>query len=334
MPAAERPRDQLLERTRQLEPLLDISPSAVVIMDLESNVVAWNPAAAELFGYTADEAVGRNLDDLVAKTDELHQMAVDYSEQTLGKHQIRTDTRRTRKDGTLVDVELRAAPLLANGEPIGMFGIYHDITELTHQHRFLETLLEMSPEAIVTTTPDDAVTSWNPAAERLFGHTAEEAVGRNIDDLVARGDLHAEGLELSGSAMLGPTAHKLTQRTRKDGSLVDVDIVGGPITVRGELVGKHVFYHDISELQRQRRYYEALFESSPVAVALVDSDGKVTAWNPAAEELFGYSAEEAIGGHTGRPQHAHENRRIPPPAAQGRDPDRRGGRRGAGVHGR
>ena len=87
----------------------------------------------------------------------------------------------------------------------------------------------------------------------------------------------------------------VTQRTRKDGSLVDVDVVGGPVTVGGEPVAKHVFYHDISELQQQRRYYESLVEMSPTAIMIVDLDAKVTSWNPAAERLLGYSQEEAIG---------------------------------------
>src|SRR5919108_161129 len=134
--------DGLLALRQQLEPLLDISPSAIVITDLESKVVAWNPAAEDLFGYTSDEAVGRNLDDLVATTDELHQAAVAYSRRALGREEVRTVTRRTRKDGTLVDVEVRAAPLLSNGEPVGAFGVYHDVTELHRQKRFYEALLD------------------------------------------------------------------------------------------------------------------------------------------------------------------------------------------------
>jgi len=81
----ERAVGELLKQKQQLEPLLEISPSAIVITDRDSNVVAWNPAAKELFGYTAQEAIGRNLDDLVAKTEELHQAAVAYSERALGK---------------------------------------------------------------------------------------------------------------------------------------------------------------------------------------------------------------------------------------------------------
>src|SRR5204863_103503 len=134
------------------------------------------------------------------------------------------------------------------------------------------------------------------AAEKLFGYTAQEATGRVIDDLVANdARLHADALELSHTALVGEHAQFVRQRMRKDGSLVDVEIHAGAIVVGGERVGDYVIYHDISELQRQRRYYEALFQGSPNAIALLDPHGTVTSWNPTAVGLFGYTADEAIG---------------------------------------
>jgi PAS domain S-box-containing protein len=288
--------DQLRQLTKGFEQVLEISPTAIVFTDLDSKIVSWNPAAERLFGYSAEEAAGRDLDDLVASTDALHAEAVQFRQRIAASEHVRTISRRTRKDGDLVDVELLAAPLVVDGEPVGTFAIYHDITELNRQRRFLEALLEVSPEAIVTTDLDDTVTSWNPSAERLFGYTAEEALGQDIDELVSRrADLYAEGKELNRGSMESPMAHLVTQRTRKDGSLVDVDIVGGPVTVGGELVAKHVFYHDITELQEQKRYLESLLEVSPMAIVITDSDFKVITWNPAAEGLFGYTTEEAVG---------------------------------------
>jgi PAS domain S-box-containing protein len=288
--------DQLLKHTEHLEPLLEITPTATVISDVEANVVAWNPAAERLFGYTAEEAIGRNLDDLVAKTEELHEAAVTYSERAIHKDHIQTLTRRTRKDGSFVDVELLAAPLLADGEVVGMLGIYHDITELNRQQRFFESLLQVSPEAIVITNMDSTVKSWNPGAERLFGYTAEEAIDRNINDLVAgRPDLHAEATAADRQADRSGHIRLVTQRTRKDGSLVDIDVVGAPIVVAGQPVARYVIYHDITELQQQKRYFQSLLEISPAAIVVTDLEAKVVSWNPAAESLFGHSSEEAIG---------------------------------------
>ena len=291
--------DQLRQLTERFDPILEISPTAIVFTDLGNRIASWNPAAERLFGYSAEEAAGRDLDDLVASTNALHAEAVQFRQRVAASEHVRTISRRTRKDGNFVDVELLAAPLVVDGKPVGTFAIYHDITELNRQRRFLEALLEVSPEAIVTTDLNDLVTSWNPSAERLFGYTADEALGHDIDELVSRrADLYAEGKELNRGAMESPMAHLVTQRTRKDGSLVDVDIVGGPVTVGGELVAKHVFYHDISELQEQKRYFESLLEISPTAIVITDPESKITSWNPAAERLFGFTAEEAVGRAT------------------------------------
>jgi PAS domain S-box-containing protein len=288
--------EELRQMTKQFDQVLEISPTAIVITDLDNRVASWNPAAERLFGYTAEEAAARNLDDLVATTEALHAEALEFRRRVAASQHVQSITRRTRKDGSIVDVELLAAPMVAGGEPVGTFAIYHDITELNRQRRFFEALLEASPEAIVTTNLDDTVASWNPAAERLFGYAAEEALGRDIDELVAqRADLKIEGKELDREANEGRTVRAVTQRTRKDGSLVDVDVVGGPVTVGGELVAKHVFYHDISELQEQRRYFQSLLEISPAAVVVTDLESKVVSWNPGAERVFGYSAGEAVG---------------------------------------
>src|SRR5262249_8816462 len=147
------------------------------------------------------EAVGRNIDDLVAMTDSLHEDAVANSERTIGRERIRTVTRRTRKDGSLVDVEVRAAPITEAGEGSGVFGIYHDVAEVHRRTPVYEALLDVSPAAIVALDPRDRVTLWNPAAERLFGYSSAEAVGRDVDDLVAsRADIREEAERLNRTA--------------------------------------------------------------------------------------------------------------------------------------
>ena len=165
--------DELRVLTDRFRPVTEISPTAIVITDLDNRVASWNPAAEHLFGYPAHEAEGRDLDDLVATTEDLHSEASDYRRRVAEQERIRTIARRTRNDGGIVDVELLAEPLVTDdGRPVGTFAIYHDITELNRQRRFFESLLEVSPEAIVTTTLDEIVTSWNPAAERLVGDAA------------------------------------------------------------------------------------------------------------------------------------------------------------------
>jgi PAS domain S-box-containing protein len=285
--------DEPERRTQYFESLLEISPVAIVMADLDGLVTAWNPSAEELFGYSEREALGRPIDELIATSDDLREEAAAVKAEASRTGRVHSISRRARKDGSLVDVDVLAVSFEVDGTPAGYYAIYHDISELQRQRRYYESLLESSPSAIVTVALDHTVTSWNPGAERLFGYTREEAIGMNIDHLVAnRDDLFEEAEAISRRIA---ATHAVTRRTRKDGSLVDVDLVGSPIVVGGEIVGLYVIYNDISELQRQKRYYESLLELSLTAIATVDRDSNVTTWNPAAERLFGYSAAEAIG---------------------------------------
>jgi PAS domain S-box-containing protein len=261
-----------LRRQKQYwEALLELSPAAIVTTDLDDTVTVWNAAAEDLFGYSQAEARGHNIDDLVAKTDELKAEAVEVNRR-IADGQVQLVTRRTRKDGTLVDVDLRAAPILVGGEIVGSYAIYHDLSDVHRQKQYFESLLEISPTAIVTVGLDDKVTSWNPAAEKLFGYTRDEAVGRDVDDLIAASaDLRAEAREVNrqGSQQ---EYQLITRRTRKDGSLVDVQLLVAPVLVEGELVGRYGIYHDVGELQRARQAAEEATEAKSTFLATMSHE--------------------------------------------------------------
>src|SRR5215208_828263 len=129
--------DQLVRSQRELrrqkeyfEALVLNSPVAIAIMDLDEKVVSWNPAAERLFGYSQAQAVGRSIDDLVAGTPQMHAEVLEYTRQVSSDSRVDTVTRRSRKDGTLVDVELLAVPVTVGGDQVGTYAMYHDITEL------------------------------------------------------------------------------------------------------------------------------------------------------------------------------------------------------------
>src|SRR5215216_5989341 len=133
----EQKNDQLMRSQRELlrqkeyfEALVLNSPVAIAIIDLDGNVVSWNPAAERLFGYTQAEAVGRSIDDLVAGTPEMHAEVLKYTQQVSSDSRIDVVTQRSRKDGTRVDVELLAVPVIVGGDQVGTYAMYHDITEL------------------------------------------------------------------------------------------------------------------------------------------------------------------------------------------------------------
>jgi PAS domain S-box-containing protein len=255
--ALRRSEAEVRRQKQYFESLVEISPTAVLTLDLEERVTSWNPAAERLFGYSEAEAVGRRVMDLTLRPEDLGERDA-LMQQVAATGSARMTTRRRRKDGSLVDVEVLVVALEADGERVGSYVIYHDISELLRRRQYLESLLELSPTAIVTCDLEGNVTSWNPAAARLFGYTRQEAIGRNIDDLVARSDeVRAEAVDAGRQAAKGEKAHLTTRRTRKDGTLVDVDVRAAPIFVGEEQVGMYALYHDVSELLRARREAEA-----------------------------------------------------------------------------
>ena len=175
-------------------------------------------------------------------------------------------------------------------------------SEVQAQKIFSESLVQNTPVAIVTGTGGSAVTSWNPAAERLFGYTRDEALGRDLDELITPLEMRSEGSRFRDQIMAGKAVHAVTQRARKDGNLVDVELLSVRVTVPGQEPGYIAIYHDITELtaatreieESQRRLAD-IINFMPDAVLVIDREGKVIAWNRAIEEMTGTTAEEMLG---------------------------------------
>jgi PAS domain S-box-containing protein len=124
------------------------------------------------------------------------------------------------------------------------------------QKQYFEELVLNSPVAIVTLDSHHDVMSCNPAFEKLFGYSQAEASGRNLDALIATGATHSEAVQYTLQG-LERSIHGIGRRRRKDGTLVDVELLGVPVIVDGERVGLMGLYHDISELLQARREAEA-----------------------------------------------------------------------------
>jgi len=203
------------------EALFINNPVAVLTSDLEGNIVSWNPAAEKLFGYTQDEVVGVNVDSVVANDESIRAEAVRYSEQTLELGHVEATTKRTRKDGSLVDVDLLSLPVIVAGEMVGYIAIYHDVTplketerELRRQKDYFEALFINSPVAVLTADLEGNIVSWNPEAEKLFGYTQDEVVGRYIDSIVADHDsIREEAIGYTAQALKRVRIQATTKRT-------------------------------------------------------------------------------------------------------------------------
>jgi PAS domain S-box-containing protein len=255
--ALRRSEEELRREKQYVESLLEISPVAIVTLDLEERVTSWNPAAEALFGYPEAEALGRTIDELVLRTEALAKEGASIMEEAMAEGTAHRVTRRMRKDGALVDVEMFVVPIRSDGEMIGSYAIYHDVSELHRQKQHLQSLLENSPTAIAAVDLDDTITAWNPAAEKLFGYSRQHAIGRNIDELVANSDeVRTEAADLNQQAREKGHVHVITRRTRSDGALIDVEVLVAPVVLGGVVQGFYAIYHDIGELMRARREAE------------------------------------------------------------------------------
>jgi PAS domain S-box-containing protein len=129
-------------------------------------------------------------------------------------------------------------------------------TAAQRQKQYFEEVLQNSPVAIVTLGRDYHIYSCNPAFERLFGYSSAEAVGRNLDELITTETTRTEAEQYTRDA-LDRAVHGIGRRRRKDGTMVDVEVLGVPVIVDGERVGLMGLYHDITELLSARQEAEA-----------------------------------------------------------------------------
>ena len=141
------------------------------------------------------------------------------------------------------------------------------VRSIRQQKQYFEALVEISPVAIVTMDRDEIVSAWNPAATRLFGYEPAEAIGRHIDELLFNAAERVQGAETTRTADLTGQAHLIGRRRRRDGEVVDVEIVLVPLVVDGEHSGYYAIYHDITELVAARRDADAANEAKSTFLA-------------------------------------------------------------------
>jgi PAS domain S-box-containing protein len=302
--------------------LLEVSPVATVTLDPDAIVTSWNPGATELFGYSSEEAVGRKLDELVAATPELEAEAVRLREQAAKEGQTRAVTRRTHKDRTLVDVEVVGAPVLSEGVRLGHIATYRDISEQKRaederrraEKRYRD-LIEHLP--LITYIDEPTETAPNiytsPQVGPLLGTSPEEWLGdpNFFPKLVHPDDRervvadHARALT-SGASSWSFEYRMLARDGRtvwiRDDAVVVKDERGKPLYTQGFMLditdrkqAEEALRRSEEEVRRQKQYYQTLLEISPAAVVTMDLEERVTSWNPAAEQLFGYTQDEAAG---------------------------------------
>jgi two-component system sensor kinase FixL len=187
-----------------------------------------------------------------------------------------------------------------------MFGWAMTVTEPSKSAaNLLAAIVASSEDAIVSKTLDGIVTSWNAAAERMFGYTAEEMIGQPVV-ILATPDSAAEMpriLEIVGRGER--IEHYETERRRKDGQIIPVALTISPIRDgAGRIVGASKIARDITaakrdadELIRREALLGSILETVPDAMVVIDEHGIVQSFSAAAERMFGYTASEVCGGN-------------------------------------
>jgi PAS domain S-box-containing protein len=286
-----KPRAGAIPDAATLRSLIEQVPVTVYIDrldDISSNVFM-SPHLEAMLGYSAEEwASDPELFVKVVHPDDRERVLAEHRRTARTGDMFSMEYRMVARDGS-VHWFLDEARVVRDeaGQPMFHHGFLLDITarkeleeavhqseaDLRRQKEYYESLLALSPTAIVTMDLEDRVTSWNPAAERLFGYTREEAIGRDVDDLVAASDeVREEARELDEQVAAGRDVRLSTRRTHKDGTLVDVDVRAAPVYVGGEVVAICALYHDISQLLDARRAAEAATEAKSAFLATMSHE--------------------------------------------------------------
>ena len=181
-------------------------------------------------------------------------------------------------------------------------------TELTARHQeaappapavdhvaLLAALVESSQDAIVAKTLDGIITYWNPAAEKLFGYTAEEVIGKTIF-VLAPDDRRDEEHQFLHSLREGKRiADHDTVRVRKDGTHLQVSLNLSPLrSSDGTVIGGASIARDITARILAEERFRLVFEAAPDSMMMIRADGKIVLANSSSEKLFGYSREELL----------------------------------------
>jgi len=296
------------QREATLQAITSAAKDAIVLVDPEGRVSFWNPAAERLLGWTAGEAAGRVLQEMIAPEESSGtQRGVfgRFRESSEGPAHGRTlEVAIRHKDGSSLPIELALSSVRLGGAWHGV-GILRDVRErrraeaaLRESEERFRQLVEHAPSGVLVHAAERFV-YLNPAAARIYGASSEEELlGRPVMERVHpddRGSVAERFHSLYRERRAAPAMHQRCLRI--DGTVIDIEVSSVPIRFRDQDAAL-VFISDISQRLRQEsertRLAAAVEQAAEIAV-ITDLDGTIQYVNPAFERVTGYSREEAIG---------------------------------------
>ena len=274
----------------------------IMVTDVHGTIQYVNPAFTAMTGYAPEEAVGEPARILKSgrQTPAFYE---DLWTTLRGGRVWRGELVNRRKNGSLYREEMRIAPVLnGGGEVTSYIAIKRDLTgrrAAEQAHGLLAAVVENSEDAILTCTPAGIILTWNRGAERIFGFTAGEAVGKHMSVLIPP-DRVPRLMRLGERVRAGESVSQYEGICRrKNGCNFPVSVSYGPIRgAAGEIIALSMILRDASprqEADRIRSLLASVVESSEEAICAVDPAGTVVSWNHGAEAMFGYGAAEILG---------------------------------------
>lgn len=252
-----------------LAAIIESSDDAILSKTLDGIITSWNRGAEHVFGYPSSEAIGRSIKILfpperIPEEDDILQRI------RRGERVDHFETVRRRKNGQLVNVSVTISPIRSvEGTIIGASSVARDISDqkLSGQAGLLlAAIVNSSEDAIVSKDLDGIITSWNAGAERIFGYSPAEAIGRPVLMLVPSDRKDEEPRILDRLRKGERMDHFETIRVRKDGELVPVSLTISPVrNPDGTIVGASKIARDISEVKRIAAEREQLLASERAA---------------------------------------------------------------------
>ncbi len=285
----------------------------IIIADLDGNVIDLNSEAERAYDWSLIEVRGASLRTFAPP--ERQEETQDLLERCLGGESVRdVSTVRRTKGGGDVPVLLSLSLLSdAEGAPIAIASIAKDLTALRKAEQALAESEELfrsisttAQDAIILLDPDGRIAFWNPAAEQTFGYAQEEALGRDLHDLLAPSRYHdafrrawGHYCESGQGTAIGRTVELTALRRGGEEFPIELSLSAVRLTQGWYAVG---ILRDIArrkeaeaELRASEERYRALAENATDMISQHDSDGVFTYVSPVCRKLLGYEPEDLLG---------------------------------------
>lgn len=291
--------------------IVDTSPDAITVTSADGKIVFCNQQAAVLHGFErTEEMMGRDAWDFVAPED-MRRAGEDFRRMRSAGTIRHVEYTLRRTDGLTVPVELSASAIMgADGTPRAFIGIVRDVSErrrseeaLQRSEEYFRRLIEGAPDLITVIEASGVIMYQSPAVERVLGYKPEELVGTNVWSLVNSDDARTVG-DAMVRGLLEPSLFELLVfRVRhKNGTWRYLEGTGRLLTDGNKRPIGIINSRDVTDrvlaeqaLEESEKRKAAILETAIDAIVTMDRTGHVVEFNPAAEAMFGYTAEEAIG---------------------------------------